>query len=47
VPVDDALEYARRLRAELRVVADCGHLLVGERPEVCVDAISEFLDGVR
>jgi pimeloyl-ACP methyl ester carboxylesterase len=47
VPVDDGFEYARRLGAKLRVVADCGHLLVGERPEVCVDAISEFLDGVR
>jgi pimeloyl-ACP methyl ester carboxylesterase len=46
VPVDDAFEYARRLRAELRVVADCGHLLIGERPEVCVEAISDFLDRV-
>src|SRR6266540_1836343 len=46
VPVDDAFEYARRLRAELRVVSDCGHLLIGERPEVCVEAISDFLDRV-
>jgi pimeloyl-ACP methyl ester carboxylesterase len=46
VPVADAFEYARRLRAELRVVSDCGHLLIGERPEVCVQAISDFLDRV-
>jgi pimeloyl-ACP methyl ester carboxylesterase len=39
VPVDDALEYARGLGAELRVVADCGHLLIVERPDACVDAI--------
>jgi pimeloyl-ACP methyl ester carboxylesterase len=47
VPIDDAFEYSRRLRAPLRVVADCGHLLIGERPEVCADAISSFLDGAR
>src|SRR5687768_14510336 len=28
VPLGDAFEYARRLRAPLRVIADCGHLLV-------------------
>jgi pimeloyl-ACP methyl ester carboxylesterase len=39
VPVADALEYARGLSAELRVVADCGHLLIVERPDACVDAI--------
>ena len=43
VPVGDAFEYARRLRAELRVIADCGHLLIGERPEACVDAIEDFM----
>jgi len=47
VPIEDGFEYARRLRAELRVVADCGHLLIGERPDVCASAIEEFLDGVR
>jgi pimeloyl-ACP methyl ester carboxylesterase len=46
VPVGDAFEYARRLRAELRVVSDCGHLLIGERPDVCVEAICDFLDRV-
>jgi pimeloyl-ACP methyl ester carboxylesterase len=46
VPVDDAFEYARRLRAELRVVADCGHLLIGERPDACTTAIEDFLDGI-
>ncbi len=42
LPVGDAFQYARRLRAELRVIADCGHLLIGERPDACADAISEF-----
>jgi pimeloyl-ACP methyl ester carboxylesterase len=35
VPLADGFEYARRLRAPLRVIADCGHLLIGERPDVC------------
>jgi pimeloyl-ACP methyl ester carboxylesterase len=39
VGVADALEYARRLRAPLRVIAGCGHLLIGERPDACLDAI--------
>jgi len=39
VPLADAFEYARRLRAPLRVVADCGHLLIGERPAAVLDAI--------
>lgn len=43
LPFDDAVDYARRLRAPLRVVAECGHLLVLERPDACLDAISAFL----
>jgi pimeloyl-ACP methyl ester carboxylesterase len=43
VPVDDGFEYARRLRAPLRTIADCGHLLVAERPDACLHAIEEFL----
>jgi pimeloyl-ACP methyl ester carboxylesterase len=43
LPVEDAFEYARRLRAPLRVIADCGHLLIGERPDACADAIDSFL----
>jgi pimeloyl-ACP methyl ester carboxylesterase len=43
LPFDDAVDYARRLRAPLRVVADCGHLLVLERPDACLDAIDGFL----
>ncbi len=39
VPVGDAFEYARRLGAQLRLIADCGHLLIVERPDACVDAI--------
>jgi pimeloyl-ACP methyl ester carboxylesterase len=43
-PVDDAFEYARRLRARLRVIADCGHLLIAERADACADAIESFLE---
>jgi pimeloyl-ACP methyl ester carboxylesterase len=46
VPLRDAFEYARRLDASLRVIADCGHLLIGERPHAVVDAIADFLDRV-
>jgi pimeloyl-ACP methyl ester carboxylesterase len=44
VPLEDGFEYARRLRAPIRVIADCGHLLVGERPDACASAIEEFLE---
>jgi pimeloyl-ACP methyl ester carboxylesterase len=44
LPVGDAFDYARRLRARLRVIADCGHLLIAERPEACADAIDSFLN---
>ena len=43
VPLEDAFAYARGLGAELRVLADCGHLLVVERPAVCLDAIESLL----
>jgi pimeloyl-ACP methyl ester carboxylesterase len=43
LPLDDAFEYTRRLRARLRVIPGCGHLLIGERPDVCADAIESFL----
>lgn len=43
LPVSDAFEYARRLRAPLRVIPDCGHLLIGERADCCLDAIEWFL----
>ena len=43
LPLDDAFEYARRLRARLRVVSDCGHLVPVERPRACLDA----LEGLR
>jgi pimeloyl-ACP methyl ester carboxylesterase len=46
VPLADGFEFARRLRAPIRVLADCAHLLIGERPAACADAISEFLDRV-
>jgi pimeloyl-ACP methyl ester carboxylesterase len=43
LPLDDAFEYTRRLRARLRVIAECGHLLIGERPDACADAILGFV----
>ena len=43
LPLVDAFEFARRLNAPLRVIADCGHLLVGERPHLCAEAIETFL----
>ena len=43
LPVADAFDYSRRLRAPLRVVAGCGHLLIGERPDACAEAIEGFL----
>jgi pimeloyl-ACP methyl ester carboxylesterase len=43
VPLADGMEYARRLRAPLRVIADCGHLLIGERPDAVLAAVQGFL----
>jgi 3-oxoadipate enol-lactonase len=43
LPLDDAFEYTRRLRARLRVIAGCGHLSIGERPDACDRAIADFL----
>jgi pimeloyl-ACP methyl ester carboxylesterase len=43
LPLDDAFDYARRLRAPLRTIADCGHLLIVERPAACLDAVESFL----
>ena len=40
VPVGHGLALARRANVDLRVVADCGHLLIGERPDVVLDAIA-------
>ena len=42
LPLDDAFEYTRRLGAKLRVVADCGHLVIVERPAACLDALAEL-----
>ena len=46
VPLADGMEYARRLRAPLRMIADCGHLLIGERPDAVLRAINEFLESL-
>lgn len=42
VPLEDGFEYARRLRAPIRVIADCGHLLISERPDACARAALDF-----
>jgi pimeloyl-ACP methyl ester carboxylesterase len=47
VPLADAFEYARRLRAPIRTLPAAGHLLVGEQPAECAAVIEEFLDRVR
>jgi len=47
LPIGDGFEYSRRLRAPLRTIADCGHLLIAERPEACADALQAFLSGRR
>jgi len=43
VPLKDGREYARRLRAPLRTISDCGHLLIGERPDAVVRAVRDFV----
>jgi pimeloyl-ACP methyl ester carboxylesterase len=43
LPLADGFEFARRLGAPLRTIADCGHLLIGERPDLCAEAIENFL----
>jgi pimeloyl-ACP methyl ester carboxylesterase len=46
VPLKDGFEYARRLRAPIRVLPASGHLVVGELPAACAAALEGFLDGV-
>jgi pimeloyl-ACP methyl ester carboxylesterase len=43
VPIGDAFEYARRLRARVRLIADCGHLVPVERPRACLDALEDLV----
>ncbi len=40
VPVEHGFALARNADIRLRAVADCGHLLIGERPEAVLDAIA-------
>ena len=47
--IADALREAevrpwRRMLAPVRVIAECGHLLIVERPAACLDAIQAWLD---
>jgi pimeloyl-ACP methyl ester carboxylesterase len=46
LPVADGFEFARRLRAPIRVVPGAGHLLIGERPEDCLAILDDFLDRI-
>lgn len=47
VGVGDAFDYARRLGEPVRVIPDCGHLLIGERPDAVLDALEVLLDRIR
>lgn len=47
VPLKDGFEYARRLRAPIRVLPAAGHLVVSELAEPCAELLAEFLDRVR
>jgi pimeloyl-ACP methyl ester carboxylesterase len=47
VGVADGFDYARRLGAPVRVIPDCGHLLIGERPDAVLDAVDALLDRIR
>jgi pimeloyl-ACP methyl ester carboxylesterase len=42
LPLENAFEYARRLRAKVRLVADCGHLVIVERPHAVAAALAEL-----
>jgi pimeloyl-ACP methyl ester carboxylesterase len=39
----DGFDFARRLGAPLRTIAGCGHLFIGERPDLCAEAIGDFV----
>lgn len=47
ISVEDGFEFARRLRAPVRVVPGAGHLVIAERPWECAAILETFLDGVR
>jgi pimeloyl-ACP methyl ester carboxylesterase len=47
IPLEDGIEYARRLPAPLRVVPAAGHLIVGEYPEECAQLLLGFLETSR
>jgi pimeloyl-ACP methyl ester carboxylesterase len=47
LPLEDAFDFARRLHAPVRVIAKCGHLLIVERPDACLDAIEGFLEALE
>jgi pimeloyl-ACP methyl ester carboxylesterase len=44
VPLEDGIEYSRRLPAPLRVVPAAGHLVVGEYPEECAELLLGFFE---
>jgi pimeloyl-ACP methyl ester carboxylesterase len=46
LPVADGFEFARRLRAPIRVVPGAGHLVIGERPDDCLAILEDFLNRV-
>jgi pimeloyl-ACP methyl ester carboxylesterase len=44
VPVEHGFALARAARVQLRVIADCGHLVIGERADAVLDAIDAVAD---
>jgi pimeloyl-ACP methyl ester carboxylesterase len=47
ISVEDGFQFARRLRAPIRVVPGAGHLVIGERPDECAAILAEYLDRIR
>ena len=46
MPLDDGFDTRRLLGAPIRTIAGCAHLLIGERPEICLAAIDEFVASI-
>ena len=44
VPLEVGFEYARRLRAPIRVLPAAGHLVIGEYPSECARLVDELAD---
>ena len=47
LPIADGINYARRIGAPLRVLADTGTLAIAERPAECARLIDAFVAGLE